>query len=262
MIKPALLALSLLFFSAPVHAMTTDGCGAGSCNDCHFLEKEEAGELLKDLVDKVNGVEFAEVPGLWMVEAEKNRVKIPVYLDFSKSFVIAGDIIRLGDRTNITRQQYRNLNPVDLGSIPLDDALLLGSADAPLKTIVFTDPECPYCKNLHHELKDVVRKRPDMAFYIKLFPLPMHPNAYQISKTIVCEKSMDFLEDSFNKKAIPAPTCDTSAIDENIALAKRLGIGSTPTMILPDGRIAPGMKKSKDLIPLIESAAPKQPTSN
>jgi len=253
--KMFLVVLFFLLLTSPVFAMTADGCGAGSCTDCHSLAKSEAGELLKGLVDKVNNVEFSEVPGLWMIEAEKNRIKVPVYLDFSKSFVIAGEIIRLGDRENITRQQFLDLNPVNFSEIPLDDALVLGSPEAKIKAVVFTDPECPYCRELHHELKEIVRQRKDIAFYIKLFPLPIHPNAYPTAKAIVCAKSLDLLEDSYNKKSVAPAACETTAIDQNIALAQKLGIRSTPTLILPNGRILPGMKKADALIPLLEAAA-------
>ena len=87
--------------------------------------------------------------------------------------------------------------------------------------------------------------------YIKMFPLKNHPEAYEKSKSIVCEKSLTLLEDSFEKKPLPKPNCETLAVDENIRLAQRLGILSVPTLILPDGRLVPGYKDAKTLINLI-----------
>jgi thiol:disulfide interchange protein DsbC len=246
----------LLLSVSSVHAFAKDGCGGGSCIDCHTLTVQEAGVLLKG-VDKVHKVELSEVPGLWLVDAEKNKQRFPVYVDFSKSYLIAGNVIRLRDNQNITAEQQARSNPVDLSRIPLGDALLLGSAKAKKKAIVFTDPECPFCKRLHHELQEVVQRDPDIAFWIKLYPLKMHPNAYATSKSIVCTKSMTMLEASFEGKPVPPPLCETKAIDENIALAGELGINSTPTLILPDGVIAPGYKKADDLLRLLGSKAAK-----
>ena len=122
--------------------------------------------------------------------------------------------------------------------------------------IVFTDPECPYCKKLHSELKEVVRRDPDIAFLIKLFPLKMHPNAYGTSKSIVCSKSMEFLEASFAGKPVPPANCDTSVVDQTLALVGDLGIRSTPTLVFPDGLVVPGYKKAEALLILIgENAA-------
>ena len=100
-------------------------------------------------------------------------------------------------------------------------------------------------------MKKILGERKDIAFYIELFPLKNHPEAYEKSKSIVCEKSLALLESAFEKKAIPKSKCETSAIDENIKLAEKLGITSVPSIILPDGRVFPGYKDARSLIQLI-----------
>ena len=57
-----------------------------------------------------------------------------------------------------------------------------------------------------------------------MYPLPMHKNAYEKSKAIVCEKSLKLLEDAFEYKELPKPKCETKAIDENIEAGKKLGL--------------------------------------
>ncbi|MCK4509868.1 MAG: DsbC family protein, partial [Desulfuromonadales bacterium] len=235
-------------------AMSADGCGAGSCADCHSLTKQETVTLLGDMVDKVNRVEFAEIPGLWVAEVEKGQNKLPVYIDFSKQYLISGNVIRLNDKSNLTRERSARMNRVDVSTIPLQDALLLGKPSAKTKVIVFTDPECPYCKKLHKELKEVVKRDPEIAFLIKLFPLKMHPNAYEVSKSIVCNNSMELLEISFAGKPVPPATCDTKAVDQTLALVGELGIRSTPTLVMPDGLVVPGYKKAEALLALIAEA--------
>ena len=84
-----------------------------------------------------------------------------------------------------------------------------------------------------------------------MFPLQSHPEAYQKSKSILCEKSLSLLEDAFDKKPIPKPKCETAAVDESMKLAQKIGINSVPTLILPDGRMIPGYKDAKTLITLI-----------
>jgi thiol:disulfide interchange protein DsbC len=101
-------------------------------------------------------------------------------------------------------------------------------------------------------MKKVIAERKDIAFYTKLFPLPMHKIAYIKAKAIVCEISLTLLEDAFANKPLPAPKCETSALDENIKLAEKFGIRGTPAIILPNGTIIPGYKESDALISLIE----------
>jgi thiol:disulfide interchange protein DsbC len=100
-------------------------------------------------------------------------------------------------------------------------------------------------------MKKIIDERKDIVFHIKMFPLKSHPEAYEKSKSIVCEKSLALLEEAFEKKPMPKPKCETSVVDENIKLAQKLGITSVPSVILPDGRIIAGYKDAKTLINLI-----------
>lgn len=245
------------------------GCGASKCSDCHSLSVQEAATLLKGF-DKILKVDFAELPGLWVVDAEKDGQKFPVYIDFSKEYVVAGNVIKLATGENLTQNRLLALNngkvpgaaaaapqKADMSRIALSDSILLGKADAKTKVVVFTDPECPYCKKLHAELKDVVKADPSIAFYIKLFPLvKLHPNAYGLAKAIVCSPNpLSLLEAGFNGAPVAPSACPTTKIDENMTLAGELGIVSTPTLVLPDGTIAPGYKKAAELLKLFGSKA-------
>lgn len=100
-------------------------------------------------------------------------------------------------------------------------------------------------------MKKIIEERKDIVFYLKVYPIKNQPEAYEKSKSILCEKSLALLEDAYEKKPIPKAKCETSAVDENMKLAKKLGIASVPSVILPDGRIIPGYKDAKTLIGLI-----------
>ncbi len=101
-------------------------------------------------------------------------------------------------------------------------------------------------------MKKVIKERKDIAFLIKMFPLKIHPGAYDKAKAIVCEKSLTLLENSLEKKPIPPPKCKTSVVDDNLKLAQKLGISSAPTLVLPDGRVIKGYRDANTLKELIE----------
>ena len=102
-------------------------------------------------------------------------------------------------------------------------------------------------------MEKVLKERKDIAFYVLLFPLAMHKDAYWKSKSIVCNHSLQMLEDAFAKKEIPKPECDTKEIDANMKVAEALGISGTPALVLPDGRVHTGMMPAKQLIDFINS---------
>ncbi len=246
-----IVSITIMLVVPGAFAMSPEGCGAGTCADCHSITMAETEQLLGGMVDKVNSVEFAEIPGMWVAEVEKDRNKLPVYIDFSKKYLVSGNVIRLNDKENLTRQRSVRMNSIDVSKIPLADALLLGKPSAKTKVIVFTDPECPYCTKLHEELREVIRRDPEVAFLIKLFPLKMHPNAYDISKSIICNNSMEYLELSFAGKPVPSPNCESPVVDQTLALVKELGINSTPTLVMPDGRVIPGYRKAEAILTII-----------
>ena len=100
-------------------------------------------------------------------------------------------------------------------------------------------------------MKKVVKERKDISFSIKMFPLKMHAGAYDKAKAIVCERSLALLENAFENKSLPAPKCKTTAVDETIKLAAKLGITGAPTLVMPDGRVVSGFRDANALKELI-----------
>jgi thiol:disulfide interchange protein DsbC len=58
------------------------------------------------------------------------------------------------------------------------------------------------------------------------------------------------LDDAYAGKELPAPSCESDAVDETMKLADRLKIEGTPTMILPDGRMISGYMEAEALLAL------------
>ncbi|MEW6714631.1 MAG: DsbC family protein [Nitrospirota bacterium] len=224
------------------------------------MSKESAGEILKVIMPdvKVLSVGSAPVDGLWEVALESGGEKGIAYIDFAGKNVVFGSIIDAATKTNLTKKKFDEINKIDVSLIPLKDSIVMGNSMARHKVIVFDDPDCPYCAKLHEELKRTVEQRKDIVVYFKLFPLvQIHPQAYKKSTAIACEKSnekaLSLLDDAFAKKTIPEPSCETKIIDENMKLAKKLGISSTPILILDDGRVVRGAVKAEDLIKAIDN---------
>ncbi len=251
--KTGYLILILFIIWVPNRLMAFGGCER-ECNKCHRLSKSEAEDILKRLIPEAKIIEINDAPakGLWEVGINVGDRTGIAYIDFSKENVIFGNIIGIKSRKNLTMERLIQIRRVDFSKIPLKDSIILGNKNASYKVVVFDDPDCGFCRDLHKELKKVVKERKDIVFFIKLFPLKIHRDAYRKAKAIQCENSLKLLEDAFNRKKIPDPTCETDVIDRNIKLAQKLGITSTPTLVLEDGRIIVGVLKAKDLINIIE----------
>jgi len=249
----ALAAFLALFLSAPAAAFQKEAGIPKDCSECHKLTKEEAGKALGRIVDNVVAVAPGPFPGLWEVDIARNGKTYPLYLDYSLKYLFNGQFIRLSDMANLTGQRYTDLNRVDVASIPVQDAIRIGSPEAKKTVIVLSDPTCPYCVKLHGEIKKAVEKDPDVAFLV--MPYPRNPKdmaTYRKCQAAVCAKSVKMLDDAYAGKEIPQPPCKTDAVDKTIRLTERLRIEGTPTMILPDGRMISGYMEAEALLALIK----------
>jgi thiol:disulfide interchange protein DsbC len=248
-------ALSLLIAAslAPgtAAAFGNDDPAKKSCAGCHTLTREEAASALRGMVDNVAGIVPGPIQGTWEVDASIKGKIYPIYMDYSKKYMIQGQFFRVSDKENITRLRFADLNRVDFSSIPLKDAIVLGNGSSKRRIIVLTDPSCPYCVKLHGAIKEAVAKDPEAAFYV--MPYPRNPDdrlTYSKCLAAVCDKSGKILDDIFGGKTVPPPTCQSGAVDETIRLAERLQTQGTPSMILPDGRVVTGHMEADALLAL------------
>ncbi len=250
------LAVLLLLLAVPAaHPFTGEGCAGGACTDCHALSRDEAADILGPNVDNVLSVAPSPVNGLWEVDVEKEGRRWPVYVDFSKGYLISGQIIHLGTKRNLTGSRILSMNRVDVSQVPLSGAIVVGRKEARRRIVVFDDPNCPHCAKLHRTAKGIVEKNPDVAFFVRPFPRNNDRETREKALSVVCAGTVRALEDAFDGKPLPRAKCGSKAVDESIRFAQRHNIRLTPTMIFPDGRVVPGALEADGILSLLDESA-------
>jgi thiol:disulfide interchange protein DsbC len=250
------MAAILLLFAVPdAHPFMGEGCASGACTDCHSLTHAEAVKILGSTVDNVLSVGPSPVNGLWEVDVEKGGKRLPLYINFSKEYVISGQILQMSTRKNLTESRILSMNRIDVSQVPLSGAIVVGKKNAARRIIVFDDPNCPHCAKLHETTKEIVAKNPDVAFYVRPFPRNNDRPTYEKALSIVCAGTVRALEDGFGGKPLPRGECGSTAVDESIRIAQRFNIRLTPTMIFPDGRVVPGALAADTILSLLDEGA-------
>jgi thiol:disulfide interchange protein DsbC len=240
--KKRVFSLALLFLLVPFTSSAFSGQGcAGDCRDCHRLERKEAEGIIKKLNPSLSVMDIKQAPvkSLWQIEVDAGGGKRgAIFLDFSKkNLMLVQQIIPVKDIGKPAPERK-----IDFSKLPLNEALVMGRKNAKKKVAIFTDPDCPYCRRLHDEIKKVLKKRKDVAFFIFLRPLPMHPEAPKKVEAILCKNSLALLDDALSGKAMPQPSCTTAKeqMEKNVRLAESLDFRGTPTMVRQDGLVNPG----------------------
>lgn len=242
-----------LAFTAAAFAMSGAGCG-GECASCHAISVQEANAILKE-IGTVTAVKPAAVRGLYEVTLERDGKSGVAYLDYGKKHLIGGQIFDIASNRVVgapaaTKRRER----LDPATLQTEQSLVLGNPSGKKRLFVFTDPECPFCAKMHVELKKLVALEPDLVVYIKLFPLKMHPHAYDKARVILGESSLKLLEKSFAGEPLPAPKArdEKKCVDDTMRYAESVGIDATPTLVLPDGRILPGLQNAEAMRKLLK----------
>jgi thiol:disulfide interchange protein DsbC len=250
-------AVTIILVSSS-YAMAKEGCG-GVCSTCHTLTEKDATLLLNKTGTTVTSVKQSPARGLFELLVEREGQKGIILMDYGKKHLIQGMVVDIEKLQPVSAHQLNLPQPkeqtsVDVTTIPVNRAVIMGNPKGSKKLYVFTDPDCPYCRKGHAELKKLAGIAPNVAIHIMLFPLPMHPAAYDKSRTVLETKSLDLLDKAFEGKAVPKPVKESSkkAIDDIIAFGNANGITGTPTMVMPDGTIQVGMRDAETLKKILE----------
>jgi len=147
-----LLGSILAMIPLTARAFPPDTAAGKSCSDCHKLDKKEAETLIKKLNPALVVVDIKSSPitGLWQIDVDAGEGKRgALMLDYAKKhFIILSQLIPI--------EAIGKARTTDFSKLPLKDAVVLGAKGAKKKVAVFSDPDCPYCRKLHDEMKLVL----------------------------------------------------------------------------------------------------------
>ncbi len=182
-----------------------------------------------------------------------------VYTDEKFTFLIAeGRLIDAKTKRNVTGERMEELTRVDFSKLPLDKAIKVVRGNGSRKLVVFSDPDCPFCKRLEQkELAGIT----DITVYTFLFPLDkLHPDAANKSKAIWCsaDRSKSWMDWVLNNKLVKGSTNCENPIESLAELGKNLGVASTPTLIFADGKRMLGAYPAAEIEKALNAAAMKK----
>lgn len=191
-------------------------------------------------MDKIDEVRPTPMKGLFEVRIGTDLF----YTDAKGNYVIQGELIDTKARRNLTEDRIAKLTAVDFAALPLKDAFTIVRGDGKRKVAVFEDPNCGYCKRFERDMQNV----DNVTVYLFLYPI-LSPDSAEKSRNIWCSKDRvaAWQDMMVRDKTVPAASCDTSAIQRNLAFGRQYKITGTPTLIFANGTRVPGAIGSADV---------------
>ncbi|WP_118184954.1 DsbC family protein [Paraburkholderia phosphatilytica] len=215
-----------------VIAATALGCSAKADQTTDKLKATLQSRIGDDAT--IKSISKSPIPGLY----EVNLGTEIVYSDANGDYLFIGDIVDAKSRKNLTQARMTEINRIDFASLPFANAVKVVKGDGSRKIAVFSDPNCPYC----HQLENTLKTMDNVTVYTFLYPV-LSPDSTVKSKAIWCSPDRAKAWESWmldRHAPTAAGTCNTAAIDSNLALGQAMKVDGTPTVFLADGRRLPG----------------------
>lgn len=200
----------------------------------------EEAEVKRLMLEKYPGLDVVSVAkspfsGLFEIFAGDQMV----YTDAKVNWIIVGTLIDTVTKSNLTEERLQLLKSINVADLPIDQAIKIVKGKGEHKMVVFSDADCPYCKQLENTLSGM----DNYTAYVLLYPIDqLHPDAARKSKMIWCsaDRPKAWLEFML-KGTLPGNdgSCDTP-LPELQAVAKKYRVVATPTLVFMDGRVVPG----------------------
>lgn len=182
---------------------------------------------------QIKGIASTPLPGIY----EINLGGEIVYTDASLRYIFQGNLIDLARETNLTETRLADLNRIKFSEFPLDQAVSTVRGKGTRKIVVFSDPNCGYCKRLESTLQAL----DNVTVYTFLLPI-LSADSVNKSRQVWCANDRNKVWQDWMLRNI-APSGDgkcTAPVEKNIALANKLFIKATPAIFFADGSRIPG----------------------
>jgi thiol:disulfide interchange protein DsbC len=190
--------------------------------------------LKKSLPDmEISDIRPSPYAGLFEVVADRKNI---FYVDEKAEFAFMGNIFNIAKKQNLTQERLGEINKVDFAALPIDLSIVKVKGNGSRKIALFSDPDCPFCKELEKSMENIS----DVTIYTFLYPLTaIHPDARRKAEQIWCasDRAKTWDEWMLNGKTLPGDAAKCSApIGAIEALGQKLGIAGTPGIIFGNGR--------------------------
>jgi thiol:disulfide interchange protein DsbC len=199
--------------------------------------------------------EATPIPGLYELRIGTDVM----YVDAKGQYLLRGEIIDLKNQINLTQARVDELLRIPFDQLPLKDGFQIKRGNGKRQLVIFEDPNCGYCKRLERDMASMS----DLTVTVMLIPV-LGKDSLAKSQAIWCaDDRVKAWEEWMIDGIKPAEaSCDTSAIDRNLAFARRHQINGTPTIFFIDGSRVPGAVPASDIEKRLQALHPRAPNTN
>jgi thiol:disulfide interchange protein DsbC len=208
------------------------GATSASATDFEAIEAR-----LTNLVPDLDQVAISEtpVPGLMQVQIGGDIV----YMSEDGRYLVQGRLIDMETQSDLTDAAKAVLRQEQLQSLDRAELVSFGSDDADYEVLVFTDPDCGYCRRLHQQMAEYEAAGIKIS-YLAFPRAGVGSQTYDKMVSVWCAEDRQSAMDVAKAGRTPTPaTCD-NPVTEQYQMGQSLGVTGTPSIMTFNGDIIPG----------------------
>lgn len=219
--------------------------------------RADTDELQKTLELTMPGAEISnlrEVEDSGLYEAQINGQII--YFTGDGKYLLQGEMVSLETRENLTEKRRLETRNRALAEIDTDELIIFAPDDPDYTLTVFTDIDCGYCREMHHQIDDYNA----LGIAIRYMAFPRSgpgSESFDKAEAVWCaDDRRQALTDAKNDKRLKAAQCE-SPVADHYNLGRNIGVRGTPAMFTDDGQSLPGYVPPKRLKEILDEQAGK-----
>jgi thiol:disulfide interchange protein DsbC len=169
-------------------------------------------------------------------------------------FLIEGKLVNLDTRDDLSELAKRDIRVQLLEGFDRSTLISYGPEDAEFELLVFTDTDCGYCRRLHGMIEDYN----ELGIKVSYAAYPragIGSSTYSDLVSVWCSSQPEHAMDRAQAgQSIQPRQCD-APVGAHYELGRQLGLGGTPTVIMPSGEMILGIVQPADLRDRLDRAA-------
>ncbi|MDR9452546.1 MAG: DsbC family protein [Wenzhouxiangella sp.] len=169
-----------------------------------------------------------------------------VYMSDDGKHLFQGRLIDLDTREDLTGRAQNAIRQERIADIDPDQFITFGPDNPTHRLMVFTDPDCGYCRRLHEQIDSYVAEGIEINYMG--FPRAGE-NSATFDKLVSVWCAADQHQAMTTAKAggeLPARDCD-HPVSEHYQLGQDMGVTGTPALMGFDGSLIPGFVPADEL---------------
>ena len=157
-----------------------------------------------------------------------------VYISADGKFLLQGNLYDVAAKKSLTEARVAGMRADALRSLSPDKMMTFAPANPKHTVTVFTDVDCPYCRQFHKQI--AAYNAAGIGVNYVLFPLDIHPGSDKKAQAVWCAADRKAAYTAAMSGQDPGTgTCSNNPVAETKALSLAIGIDATPTVLAEDG---------------------------